>query len=170
LAAQKFKAPIDIIGINPFVFVPQKILLLIFEKAGRNKGPIPVKGTVNKKPYKQTLIRHSGHWRLYINLSMLPNSPKRIGESIEVSIAFDPVKRETPFHPALKAALEKNKNAKQVFESLRPSRQTEINKYLSQLKTEQSNEKNVKRTIGYLLEQNSFVGDYRGGSESVSAT
>jgi hypothetical protein len=35
---------IEIIGINPFVFIPENILENIFEQAGKNKGPIPVKG------------------------------------------------------------------------------------------------------------------------------
>ena len=158
--AKKFKASIDIIGINPFVFVPEKILQTLFKQAGRDKAPIPVKGAVNKKPYRQTLVKYGGHWRLYINLTMLDDSPQRIGENIEVSIEFDPEDRSVPFHPKLKAVLDKNKKAKQAFENLRPSRQKEINKYISMLKTEVSIEKNIKRTIGFLLGQNTFVGNY----------
>ena len=155
-----FKACIDIIGINPFVFVTEKILQSIFKEAGKDKGPIPVKGTVNKKPFKQTLIKYSGHWRLYINLTILDKSPKRIGETIEITITFDPEKRDIPFHPALKQALDKNKKARQAFDTLRPSRQKEINKYISMLKTEESINKNVQRAIGFLLGKNSFVGNY----------
>ncbi|WP_207421354.1 hypothetical protein [Desertivirga brevis] len=35
----KFTATIEIIGINPFVFVPDDILNSIFEQAGKSKGP-----------------------------------------------------------------------------------------------------------------------------------
>lgn len=62
-----FLATIEIIGINPFVFVPEEILKFIFEKAGKSKGPIPVKGTMNSIPYTQTLMKFRGEWRLYIN-------------------------------------------------------------------------------------------------------
>ncbi|MBA3827680.1 MAG: DUF1905 domain-containing protein [Taibaiella sp.] len=84
-----FQAPLNIIGINPFVFVPEKILALIFEQAGKSKGHIPVCGTVNSLPYKQTLVRYAGEWRLYINTAMLKNSPKRVGEVIDITIGYD---------------------------------------------------------------------------------
>ncbi|WP_449397896.1 hypothetical protein [Chryseobacterium wanjuense] len=42
-----FTAKLEIIGINPFVFIPEDILNHIFEQSERNKSPIPVKGTVN---------------------------------------------------------------------------------------------------------------------------
>ena len=90
-----FKAEIKLIGINPFVFVPEKILSEIFKKAGKDKGHIPVCGTINGVPYTQTLVRYSGEWRLYVNTVMLKNSPKRIGETIEISIAFDPTPPQT---------------------------------------------------------------------------
>jgi hypothetical protein len=48
-----FTATLEIIGINPFVFVPEEILETIFENSGRNKSPIPVKGTVNGKIFSR---------------------------------------------------------------------------------------------------------------------
>ncbi|UFH32613.1 hypothetical protein LNP04_02555 [Chryseobacterium sp. C-71] len=44
-----FTAKLEIIGINPFVFVPEEILNKIFEKAGKNKSPIPVKGFIMER-------------------------------------------------------------------------------------------------------------------------
>lgn len=44
-----FRAEIEIIGINPFVFVPEQILSEIFKQAGKEKGHIPVKGNINGK-------------------------------------------------------------------------------------------------------------------------
>jgi hypothetical protein len=35
--AYKFKAIIEIIGINPFVYIPENILENIFKQAGKNK-------------------------------------------------------------------------------------------------------------------------------------
>ena len=66
-----FSTTIEIIGINPFVYVPKEILKHIFEKAAKSKGPIPVKGAVNSIPYTQTLMKFKGEWRLYINTKML---------------------------------------------------------------------------------------------------
>jgi hypothetical protein len=153
-----FKARLDIIGINPFIFVPQPILLFLFKDAGMDKGNIPVCGQVNGKEYQQTLLRYKGEWRLYINTTILPNSPKRIGEIIEVSIEYDARDRTLPPHPDLIKALAKNKEAEAAFQRLPPSAKKEIIRYITNLKTDESRAKNIKLAIGFLLGENRFVG------------
>jgi hypothetical protein len=153
-----FKAEIRIIGINPFVFVPEDILKAIFKLAGKDKGHIPVCGTINGKEYTQTLVRYSGEWRLYINTIMLKDSPKRIGETIEVGITFDPNDRTLEPHPELVKALQEHKKAKEIFDHLPPSRQKEIVRYISALKTDESITRNIEKAIGFLNGKNKFVG------------
>lgn len=156
--SNKFSATLDIIGINPFVFVPENLLLQIFKKAGKEKGHIPVKGTINGKPFTQTLVKYSSHWRLYINTVMLKDSPKKIGETVILTLDFDLVERTVPIHPKLAAAINKNKAAKKVFESLPPSRQKEIVRYISTLKAEESIDRNIARAIAFLLGKERFIG------------
>lgn len=153
-----FEATLEIIVGNPFVFIPSIILDKLFQEANKNKGAIPVRGTINGKLYQQTLLKYSGDWRLYVNLKMLKNSPKRIGEIIEVEIEFDPSDRTIKPHPKLTQALADNKEAKEVFERLSPSKQKEIVRYIANLKTEKSIEKNVTRAINFLLGKERFVG------------
>ncbi len=154
----KFKATLDIIGINPFVLVPEDILEGIFLQAGKSRGFIPIKGSVNDIPYKQTLVKYSGDWRLYINTSMLKNSPKRIGELIEISVTYDEEKREIEMPALFAKALNENLAAKTAFDNLSASRRLEIVRYLANLKTEQSLVKNVERAIQFLLGKETFVG------------
>ncbi len=153
-----FNATIDIIGINPFVFVPEPILNDLFSEFGKNKGPVPVKGTINGKAYQQTLVKFAGEWRLYINTKMLPKSPERIGELIEISIELDFSDRTIHPHPKLVQALHDNPKANAVFESLAPSLQNEIVRYIANLKTEVSVERNVLKAIGFLLGKERFIG------------
>jgi len=153
-----FKAELAIIGINPFVYVPQTELQALFKAWGKDKGQIPVCGNVNGVPYEQTLVRYSGEWRLYINTTMLPGSPKRIGETIEVSIEFDPRDRTLHPHPDLIGALEQSKEANTVFQQLPPSRKKEIIRYISAVKTEGTRQKNIEKAIGFLLGKNPFAG------------
>lgn len=153
-----FKAELKIIGINPFVFVPEEILNEIFNAFGKDKGQIPVCGLVNGKPYKQTLVKYSGDWRLYINTVMLSKSPQRIGEIIEVTIAYDSEDRSLTPHPKLIVALEENNEAKNVFGSLPPSKQKEIIRYIAALKKEESIDKNVQKAINFLLGKERFIG------------
>jgi hypothetical protein len=153
-----FEAVIDIIGINPFVFVPERILKQIFKEAEKDKGPVPVHGTINGKAFKQTLMKYRGDWRLYINTVMLKNSPKRIGEQVTITLAFDPVNRTIEPHPKLLKALSDNPPARKVFEGLPASRQKEIVRYISFLKTDESIEKNINKAIDFLLGKGKFVG------------
>lgn len=153
-----FRAVIELIGINPFVSVPDKILQQIFLQAGKEKGHIPIKGTINNKAYTQTLVKYKGDWRLYINTTMLENSPKKIGERITISIEFDPLVRTIKPHPKLVKALKENKEAKTAFDSLPPSRQKEIVRYIAMLKTEESIDRNIKRAINFLTGKENFIG------------
>ncbi len=153
-----FSAIIKIIGINPYVSVPSAILSAIFNDAKKDKGPIPICGTINDKTYLQTLVRYSGEWRLYINTIMLDNSPKRIGENIKITIAFDPKDRSIEMHPLLKKALAENEKANAIFEKLTPSRKKEIIRYISHLKTEEKIKENVSRAINFLLGKERFIG------------
>lgn len=155
---QHFKAKLQIIGINPFVEVPESVLQTLFIEAQKDKGPIPIRGKVNGKPFQQTLVRYRGLWRLYVNTLMLKDSPKRIGETLEFSVAFDP--KDRTLTPPLKflEALEGNPNAKEAFDNLRPHLQKEIIRYLLMLKRESSLTENIVRAIGFLEGKNQFVG------------
>jgi hypothetical protein len=155
---QQFKAVIQLIGINPYVLLPDKVLKKLFEQAKKDKGPIQIKGSINGKPYMQTLVKYKGAWRLYVNTSMLKDSPKRVGEVIEVTVAFDPEERTIATHPEFIKALAENKTAKKVFESLRPSLQKEIRRYLANLKTKESVNRNIPKAIDFLLGKGRFVG------------
>lgn len=154
----KFEAEIAIIGINPFVYVPAEILREIFRQAGKEKGKIPICGTINGRPYQQTLIKYQGDWRLYVNTTMLKNSPKRIGEIIALTIEVDYSDRSIKPHQKFVDALEQNQEAKVVFDQLSPSLQNEMVRYIANLKTEMSIDKNIVKAIGFLLGKNRFIG------------
>lgn len=155
---KNFTAKIDILGINPFVYLPKDVLQAVFKQAGKSKSPIPVSGTVNGKSYRQTLVKYAGEWRLYINLDMLDNSTKRIGEEIEILIEYDPKDRTIKANPKLMEALNKNQEAKQIFDSLQPSLQQEIIRYISFLKTEKSIDNNINKAVNFLLGKGRFIG------------
>jgi hypothetical protein len=153
-----FSATLELIGVNPFVRVPDDVLNDVFSKAGRSKGPIRVYGSINGHPYEQTLVRYAGQWRLYINLTMLTNSPRRIGEVLAVTLDYNPVSPPALTCLAFEQALAEAPEAKRVFDRLSPSRQNEIVRYLVRLKSEESLARNVERAIGFLLSKNRFVG------------
>jgi hypothetical protein len=155
---KNFKAIIGIIGINPFVFVPEDVLAFIFHQSGKSKGAIPVKGTIDGHPFIQTLVRYSNAWRLYINTPMLQASGKKVGDEVSIILGYDKVERIVPMHPKLKKALKESKEAKSVFDKLSPSLQKEIKRYIHHLKTETAIDKNVAKAIGFLIGKERFIG------------
>ncbi len=154
----KFSATIQIIGINPFVFLPEKTLQAIFKQAAKNKGKIPVKMKIDGHEFIQTLIKYSGEWRLYLNTPMRKAAQKDVGDTATFEIEFDPGERIIPMHPKLAEAFEQNIAAKNIFDNLRPSLQLEIVRYISHLKTIESVNKNVLKAINFLLEKERFIG------------
>lgn len=155
---KEFKAEIEIIGINPFVFIPNEVLNYILEKAEKSKGKVPVQVKINGLEFEQTLVKYSGHWRLYLNTPMRKHAKREVGEMIVIQIDFDPKERKVPFHPEFRKALEENECAKKKFNDLAPSLKKEILKYLSFLKTEESVDRNVKKAINFLLGKERFIG------------
>jgi len=152
-----FTATIDIIGVNPFVLLPGKVLQKIHKQSGKEKGKIPVKIKIEGYEFIQTLIKYSGAWRLYLNTPMRKASKKQVGDKAKFEIEYDPSPRIIPMHPKLETALMKNKKAKKVFESLAPSRQSEIVRYISFLKNEETIDKNVARAINFLQGKERFI-------------
>ncbi|WP_370900427.1 YdeI/OmpD-associated family protein [Chryseobacterium gossypii] len=153
-----FTTKLEIIGINPFVFLPEEVLNAIFKASGKNKSPIPVKGTVNGREFRQNLMKYLGEWRLYINFTMLKDSPKRIGEIIEVSVEYDDSDRSVPIHPELDRAIKENPVALKNFENLIPSRKLELVRYINNLKTEESIRRNIDKIIRHLKGETDFFG------------
>jgi hypothetical protein len=153
-----FSAKIQIIGVNPYVLLPEEVLKSVFKQAGKNKGAIQVKGTLNKKPFLQNLVKYSGKWRLYLNGPMRKAAGIDVDDTADVKIEFDPKPRTIAIHPKLQLAFSKNKKTKAVFDKLSPSRQKEIIRYISNLKSEEAIIKNIKRALGFLNGKQRFVG------------
>lgn len=145
-----FSAEMFIIGVNPYVFLPEQVISKLCKDAGKTKGAIPVKGTINGKDFIQTLVKYQGAWRLYINGIMRNAAGVDVGDKVEIAIAYDPSSREVPMHPKFKEALEKNAKAKEAFEKYPPSHQKEINRYLNNMKTDTRLKKNIDRIVRHL--------------------
>jgi len=152
-----FTAKIYIIDVNPYVLLPANVLKELFKQAGKNKSPVPVCITVNGNAFTQNLVRFRGKWRLYLNTPMRKAAGIDVGDSGIFTIEYDATERITPMHPKLEAALLKNKKAKTIFDGLRPSLQKEIMRYINNLKTEETVDRNVTRAINFLLGKERFV-------------
>ena len=126
---KSFSAKIFIIGVNPYVLLPETVLQSLCKRAARDKGPIPVRGTLNGNAFTQTLVKYSGKWRLYLNTPMRKATGIDVGDIANVKIEYNPEVRIIPMHPKLQEALQQNEKAKSAFEkpcSIPPKRNTAL--------------------------------------------
>lgn len=147
---QIFKAEIGIIGINPFVEVPDNVLQQLFKQSGKNKGPIPVSGMIDGKTFVQTVVKYQGLWRLYLNTPMREASNTKVGDTVTITLEYNDNPPVVEMPTQLVEALKENPVAKATFEKLPPYRQKEITRYLTNLKTPETLEKNLQKTIDFL--------------------
>lgn len=153
-----FTADLKIIGVNPYVSVPDDVLQALFAAAGRSRGTIAIHGTVNGRAYRQTLVKFAGEWRLYVNTKMLKDSPRHVGERLEVTVDFDASSRAIAMPPRFAEALAADPEATAVFERLAPSRRLEIVRYLANLKRDDVLQKNIARALNFLHGRGRFAG------------
>jgi uncharacterized protein DUF1905/bacteriocin resistance YdeI/OmpD-like protein len=136
------------VGVNPCVKVPQKIC----DKLIATKGYIPIKGTIEDHFFQQTLcpVKSEGY-RLYVNGPMLKGSQLKVGDTAHFLIEQDSLERNKnhPMPKGFKQTLEQH-GLLELFLQLAPSRQKEINRYLNNLKTEESLQRNIDKMIKVL--------------------
>lgn len=147
---ETFVATILKIDINPYVRVPASVLRPLQTAAGKTKGPIPVKGKLEGKPFTATVVKFRGLWRLYLNTEMRRSADCDVGDTVRVEVEFDDAVRAQPIPELLAQRMSKNAAARRAFELLTPSRRKEILNYLNNLKTPESLERNIERLIGQL--------------------
>jgi hypothetical protein len=146
-----FRAVIALVGINPFVSVPRAHLQALFEAAGRESGPIPIRVVLGEESFQQNLVKYQGQWRLYLNTPMRRAAGKEVGQRVTLSVEYDPEPRIEPMQRRLKLALAAEPAARSAFDALAPSRQKEILRYLNQAKTDATRERNVGKVVRFLL-------------------
>jgi hypothetical protein len=150
----RFRAPIEIRGINPYVRVSA-------ERARKLKPdwrkPMPVRIQVNGKPDIPWRINMmpagDGSFFLYLHAQVRKASGTAVGDVVGVTIEFDYLYEGGPSDPMptwFRNELRRNPKARQGLERLPPSRQKEIIRYLARLKSEQAQLRNVQRALHVL--------------------
>jgi hypothetical protein len=149
--ALSFTATVEIIGINPHVIVPDKIVAALLAKAGKKALPVPVAARVNETAYTANVVRYAGAPRLYLHGAVRKEAGVEVGDTVRIALAYDAKPRLRPAPAELLAALEESPQAKARWEALAPSHRKEFVAYLDNLKSQEALARNVERTIAMLL-------------------
>lgn len=150
----RFRSEIEIEGINPFVLVSARRVARI-QKNWRK--PLPVRVRVNGKPEKGWRINlipvGDGSFYLYLNGDVRKAAKAKVGDMVTVDLEFDDEYKGGPANPIpswFSQALAENRDAKRAWMDLVPSRQKEILRYFSWLKTPAAQVRNAQRAIHVL--------------------
>src|SRR5579872_3393075 len=122
----RFTSQIKIIGVNPYVTVTAARAKKL--KPGWRK-PMPVLVRINGKPEKPWRInmmpKGNGSFYLYLHGNVRKASKTKVGDRVEVEVAFDEKYKNGPMHPMPKwfrSSLSENPKAKTAWSKLIPSR------------------------------------------------
>ncbi len=154
MAKLNFTSEIRIYKANPYIHVSAEQALRL--KPGWKK-PLPVLVQINGKPDTPWRINMmpvgDGSFYLYLHGNVRKASRTKVGDKVKVTVTFDAEYRSGPMDkmPAwFSSALKKNATARGNWELLIPSRQKEILRYLSALKSWEAIERNLKRALHVL--------------------
>jgi Domain of unknown function (DUF1905)/Bacteriocin-protection, YdeI or OmpD-Associated len=150
----RFRSVIKINDINPYVLVSAKRAARIYKDW---RKPLPVRAQVNGQPdtpYRTNLMPvGDGSFYLYLHGDVRKASGTKVGDLVTLEVEFDDEYRSGPAHPVpqwFNDALDRNPGAKQSWGALIPSRQKEILRYFSRLKSSESQARNAQRAIHVL--------------------
>lgn len=150
MASVHFKAQIQIRGVNPYVLVSGELVKRI--KAGWRK-PLPVVIRINRQPgqpwHTNMMPEGNGDFYLYLHGAMRKASNTQVGDTVAIEVGFDPNYRGGPqLMPVwFASALSGQPEAKANWERLSPSRQKEILRYFTNLKSPEARIRNLERAL-----------------------
>jgi hypothetical protein len=150
----RFRAPIALNGVNPYVLVsPARAARL---QPGWRK-PMPVTIRINGEPADGWRINMmpvgDGSFFLYLHEQIRKASGTKVGDTASVTIEFDSAYRGGPADPVprwFSSELRKNPAAQKGWQALPPSRKKEIVRYLVRLKSAEARERNVRQALHVL--------------------
>ncbi|WP_269433251.1 MULTISPECIES: YdeI/OmpD-associated family protein [unclassified Sphingopyxis] len=123
----------------------------------RLEKPLPVLVQVNGQPDPAWRVNMmpagDGSFYLYLDGVVRKASGADVGDTVDVSLAFDPAYRSGPqdeMLPEFAARLDEDAGAKARWDGLQPSLQKEILRYLANLKSDAARQRNIDRAIGVL--------------------
>jgi hypothetical protein len=148
-----FSTAIHKLGINPCVDVPASIVATLLQMANKKNTPVQVKCELNGTIFDANVVRYIGNWRLYLNTPVRKSAKKDVGDTIKITLNYDPTIRMPPTPEAFRQALRDDKDAQKAWR-LRPTpKRREILQSLNDKKTNAELARAVAKTIELLLKK-----------------
>jgi len=118
---------------------------------GKSRRP-PVRVTINGHTYRSSVASMGGRFMLGISAENREAAGVRAGDRIEVDIEADTGLREVSVPPDLNKALEHDKQAREIFETLSYSNRLRHVLSIGQAKTEETRQRRILKVLALLKE------------------
>ena len=154
----RFKATIQITGVNPFLLVSAARAGTL-QRGWRRPMPVLVRidGAPRPQPWRTNMMPlGDGSFRLYLQTTVRRATGTQVGDTVRAEVRFDAKYRGGPQHPMpawFRRPLRANRKAWAAYQALIPSRKKEILRYLAQLKSPDARKRNVARALRALAGQ-----------------
>ncbi len=144
----KFRTTVQLHGKTATgISVPPEIV----ESLKSGKRP-PVRVTINGYTYRSTVAPMSGAFLLPVSSENRERAGVKAGDEVEVDIELDTEPREVTVPPDLGEALERDADAKRVFDGLSPSARQRIVLTVEGAKTSETRLRRLSKAINELRE------------------
>lgn len=167
--ALRFRATMRIVDGNPYVLVSAARARAL-RPGWRRPMPVLVKIDGQPKPPWRINLMPIGDGRFYLYLhgDVRKASGTKVGDTVDVRLAFDVSYRNGPMHPMpewFRWPLAANTRAQRGWDALTPSRQKEILRSFSWLKSDEAKTRNVARALRVLsgAEERFMARPWKGG-------
>ncbi len=154
ITAVRFRSRIKLNGINPYVLVSASLATRLKQNWRKS---MPVRAALSGKTdvhWRVNLMPvGDGSFYLYLHGAIRKAAAADVGDMVRITAQFDDEYRNGPISPMpswFARELDRNPGAKRGWEGLIPSRQKEILRYFSGLKSPQAQQRNVHRALQVL--------------------
>ena len=128
------------------IVIPDEII----EKLNAGKKP-PIKVTLNGYTYRSTVAVMGGRYMVGVNSDVRKASGVQGGDTLTVGIELDTEVREVALPSDFKKALDRNPEARKVFETLSNSKKTALVYPIAKAKKEETRMRNIEKALGILI-------------------
>ncbi|MFQ5700514.1 MAG: YdeI/OmpD-associated family protein [Acidobacteriota bacterium] len=135
-------------GAWTFLTVPFSV-----EKTWGTRARLSVKGTINGKPFRNSLMPEGdGTHSMMVNKTLQKAAGAGAGETVRVTIEPDKAPRRVAVPAGLEAALAKNRKASDFFAGLSYSAKKAYTDWIAGAKKEETRERRIARAVVMLAQ------------------
>jgi Bacteriocin-protection, YdeI or OmpD-Associated/Domain of unknown function (DUF1905) len=123
----------------------------VVEALGKGKRP-PVIVTINGYSYRNTVAVYGDEYMIGVAAEHRAPAGVKAGDEIEVDLELDTAPREIEIPPDFAAALDKDPEAKRVFDGLSYSNKRRLTLSIDDAKTAETRQRRIEKSVSQLHE------------------